>query len=119
RTRSAPRYALATQTMLVTAAIHSSALPQRRRRRLEVSVGVFIAAPSSRASGRVRRRPIIHPPGRPPDCRTARAAAYTPAMASILVFGPHPDDAELGMGGTIIKLARQGHTVHIVDMTTG
>ena len=40
-------------------------------------------------------------------------------MASILIFGPHPDDAELGMGGTILKLARQGHAVHIVDMTNG
>src|SRR5215207_11526313 len=40
-------------------------------------------------------------------------------MASIIVFAPHPDDAELGMGGTIIKLARQGHKVHVVDMTNG
>ena len=40
-------------------------------------------------------------------------------MASILVIGPHPDDQELGMGGTIVKLARQGHKVHIVDMTNG
>jgi len=40
-------------------------------------------------------------------------------MASILVIAPHPDDAELGMGGTILKLAAQGHTVHIVDMTNG
>src|ERR1041384_6599074 len=40
-------------------------------------------------------------------------------MASILVFAPHPDDAELGMGGTIVKLARQGHRVHICDMTNG
>lgn len=40
-------------------------------------------------------------------------------MASIIVFGPHPDDAELGMGGTIVKLSRQGHTVQIVDMTNG
>jgi bacillithiol biosynthesis deacetylase BshB1 len=40
-------------------------------------------------------------------------------MASILVFAPHPDDAELGMGGTIVKLARQGHKIHIVDMTNG
>jgi LmbE family N-acetylglucosaminyl deacetylase len=29
-------------------------------------------------------------------------------MASILVFGPHPDDQELGMGGAILKLARRG-----------
>src|SRR3954469_4896408 len=40
-------------------------------------------------------------------------------MASILVFGPHPDDQELGMGGTVLKLAAQGHTVHLVDMTNG
>src|SRR3954465_7927773 len=40
-------------------------------------------------------------------------------MASILVIGPHPDDQELGMGGTIIRLAGQGHKVHLVDMTNG
>jgi LmbE family N-acetylglucosaminyl deacetylase len=40
-------------------------------------------------------------------------------MASILVIGPHPDDQELGMGGTVLKLASQGHTVHLVDMTNG
>jgi N-acetylglucosamine malate deacetylase 1 len=40
-------------------------------------------------------------------------------MASILVFGPHPDDQELGMGGTVAKLVRQGHRVQLVDMTNG
>src|SRR5437762_6691220 len=40
-------------------------------------------------------------------------------MASILVIGPHPDDQELGMGGSIIRLAGQGHKVHLVDMTNG
>src|SRR3954468_1513372 len=40
-------------------------------------------------------------------------------MASILVFGPHPDDQELGMGGSIVRLTKQGHAVHLVDMTTG
>jgi N-acetylglucosamine malate deacetylase 1 len=40
-------------------------------------------------------------------------------MASFLVIGPHPDDQELGMGGTIAKLAKQGHAVHLIDMTTG
>src|ERR1035437_9773029 len=40
-------------------------------------------------------------------------------MASILVIGPHPDDQELGMGGTIALLAAQGHRVHLVDMTNG
>ena len=45
--------------------------------------------------------------------------AYTCVMASILVFGPHPDDQELGMGGTVLKLASHGHAVHLVDMTNG
>jgi bacillithiol biosynthesis deacetylase BshB1 len=40
-------------------------------------------------------------------------------MASILIIAPHPDDAELGMGGTILKLVKQGHAVHLVDMTNG
>ena len=40
-------------------------------------------------------------------------------MASFLVIGPHPDDQELGMGGTIIRLKSQGHKIHIVDMTNG
>jgi bacillithiol biosynthesis deacetylase BshB1 len=40
-------------------------------------------------------------------------------MASFLVIGPHPDDQELGMGGTIIRLKSQGHQVHIIDMTNG
>jgi bacillithiol biosynthesis deacetylase BshB1 len=40
-------------------------------------------------------------------------------MASILVIGPHPDDQELGMGGSIARLAGQGHRVHLVDMTNG
>jgi N-acetylglucosamine malate deacetylase 1 len=38
---------------------------------------------------------------------------------SIVVVGPHPDDQELGMGGTIARLARQGHTVHLIDATNG
>jgi len=40
-------------------------------------------------------------------------------MASILVVGPHPDDQELGMGGTIARLASQGHAVTLLDMTDG
>jgi bacillithiol biosynthesis deacetylase BshB1 len=38
---------------------------------------------------------------------------------SILVVAPHPDDAELGMGGTIARLADQGHRVTILDLTDG
>ena len=37
----------------------------------------------------------------------------------IVVVAPHPDDAELGMGGTIARLVSEGHAVHIVDLTNG
>ena len=40
-------------------------------------------------------------------------------MANILVVGPHPDDQELGMGGTIAKFISQGHDVLMLDMTSG
>jgi bacillithiol biosynthesis deacetylase BshB1 len=40
-------------------------------------------------------------------------------MANILVVGPHPDDQELGMGGTIARLAKQGHNMLLLDMTNG
>jgi len=36
-----------------------------------------------------------------------------------MIVSPHPDDAELGMGGTIINATRQGHAVSIVDLTSG
>ena len=38
---------------------------------------------------------------------------------NILVVGPHPDDQELGMGGTIARLVSQGHHLLILDMTNG
>lgn len=38
---------------------------------------------------------------------------------NVLVIGPHPDDQELGMGGTIALLRSHGHAVHLVDMTNG
>ncbi len=40
-------------------------------------------------------------------------------MTNILVVGPHPDDQELGMGGTIAKLTEQGHNVLLLDMNNG
>jgi len=35
----------------------------------------------------------------------------------ILIFAAHPDDAELGMGGTIAKLVSEGKSVGIVDFS--
>lgn len=40
-------------------------------------------------------------------------------MLDALVIAPHPDDAELGMGGTIVRLLGQGWKVGILDLTSG
>lgn len=40
-------------------------------------------------------------------------------MNTVLVVSPHPDDAELGMGGTIGKMISTGSDVIIVDLTDG
>src|SRR6476619_5309111 len=37
----------------------------------------------------------------------------------LLVFGPHPDDIEIGMGATIALHARRGNRVGLVDLTRG
>ena len=36
-----------------------------------------------------------------------------------MAFGPHPDDIELGCGGTLIKLADAGYRCALVDLTRG
>ena len=42
-----------------------------------------------------------------------------PGPMRVLVIAPHPDDAELAMGGTMAKLAARGHRVHVLDLTDG
>ena len=37
----------------------------------------------------------------------------------ILAFGAHPDDVELGCGGSIALSVKQGKSVVIVDLTKG
>jgi bacillithiol biosynthesis deacetylase BshB1 len=37
----------------------------------------------------------------------------------VIVFGAHPDDAELAMGGTITKLTSNGLNVGLIDLTQG
>ena len=37
----------------------------------------------------------------------------------LLVFGPHPDDAEIGLGGAIARHTADGYSVGIVDLTGG
>ncbi len=40
-------------------------------------------------------------------------------MLDILVVSPHPDDAELGMGGAILKFKAEGRRVGVLDLTNG
>ena len=40
-------------------------------------------------------------------------------MLDVLVVAPHPDDAELGMGGTIVKMLSEGWAVGVLDLTSG
>ncbi|RMF89563.1 MAG: LmbE family protein [Planctomycetota bacterium] len=37
----------------------------------------------------------------------------------VIVVGAHPDDVEIGCGGTVARLADQGYAVGIVDLTDG
>jgi len=39
--------------------------------------------------------------------------------ADLIVFGPHPDDLELGLGGTIAREAAAGREVGLCDLTAG
>jgi len=40
-------------------------------------------------------------------------------VKTVLVFAPHPDDAEYYAGGTLALMAQQGHRVVIVTVTSG
>jgi len=37
----------------------------------------------------------------------------------VICFSPHPDDDVISMGGTLIRLAGQGHDIHIAYQTSG
>jgi bacillithiol biosynthesis deacetylase BshB1 len=40
-------------------------------------------------------------------------------VVDLLAIAPHPDDAELLCGGTLVKAARSGHATGIVDLSAG
>jgi N-acetylglucosamine malate deacetylase 1 len=40
-------------------------------------------------------------------------------MIDLLVISPHPDDAELGMGGSLARAKAEGYTTGVLDLTRG
>ena len=41
------------------------------------------------------------------------------ADVDVMAFGAHPDDIEIGCGGTLIKLSDMGYSMVLVDMSRG
>ena len=41
------------------------------------------------------------------------------SQVDLLVFGPHPDDIEIGLGGTVARHVALGRTVGLCDLTAG
>ena len=41
------------------------------------------------------------------------------SQVDLLAFGPHPDDLEIGLGGTLAKHAAKGYSVGLCDLTRG
>jgi glucosamine-6-phosphate deaminase len=59
------------------------------------------------------------PGGKPNADDTTRPERANPYPKRVLVFSPHPDDDVISMGGTLARLAEQGHDVHVVYQTSG
>src|SRR5687767_5393972 len=51
-----------------------------------------------------------------------RPIAFLPSLdmaVDLLVFGPHPDDLEIGVGGSIARHVALGFSVGLCDLTAG
>lgn len=59
------------------------------------------------------------PGGKPNVDDSQRPERATPAKKDVILFSPHPDDDVISMGGTFIRLADQGHNVHVAYQTSG
>ena len=59
------------------------------------------------------------PGGKPNADDSTRPVSATPYPKTVLIFSPHPDDDVISMGGTFIRLAKQGHDVHVAYETSG
>ncbi len=59
------------------------------------------------------------PGGKPGVDDSSRPERAEPAKKNAILFSPHPDDDVISMGGTFIRLADQGHNVHVAYQTSG
>ena len=59
------------------------------------------------------------PGGKPGADDSTRPVSADPFPKTVLIFSPHPDDDVISMGGTFIRLATQGHDVHVAYETSG
>lgn len=59
------------------------------------------------------------PGGKPNVDDSNRPERAEPAKKRSIIFSPHPDDDVISMGGTFIRLADQGHEVHVAYQTSG
>ncbi len=59
------------------------------------------------------------PGGKPAADDSQRPERAIPYPKRVVVFSPHPDDDVISMGGTLARLVRQGHDVHVVYQTSG
>lgn len=59
------------------------------------------------------------PGGKPNADDEYRPEREKPYPKRVLVFSPHPDDDVISMGGTIQRLVKQQHDIHIAYQTSG
>ena len=59
------------------------------------------------------------PGGKPNADDSNRPERAVPFPKRVLIFSPHPDDDMISMGGTLMRLADHGHSVHIAYQTSG
>jgi glucosamine-6-phosphate deaminase len=68
---------------------------------------------------RIRHTISGWPGGKPGDSNPKRPENNPIYPKRVIIFSPHPDDDVISMGGTFIRLADQGHEVHVAYQTSG
>jgi glucosamine-6-phosphate deaminase len=59
------------------------------------------------------------PGGKPTEEVPRHPERRNPAQKRVIIFSPHPDDDIISMGGTFLRLAQQGHDIHVGYQTSG